>query len=63
MVCKAFDNGVGFSSGFVLFGPYQPPPLVPSCLMATIAATGPCGIFWLCACSAGASSNVASVAS
>ena len=37
-------SGVGFSSGTALFGPYQPPPLVPSCLIATIAATGPTGI-------------------
>ena len=37
-------NGVGFSSGTLEFGPYQPPPLVPSCLIATIDATGPKGI-------------------
>ncbi len=34
-------NGVGFSSATELLGPYQPPPLVPSCFTATIAATGP----------------------
>ena len=44
-VCRKFDSGVGFSSGTVLFGPYQPPPLLPSCLIATIGATGPSGIF------------------
>ncbi len=42
---SALDSGVGFSSGKLLFGPYQPPPLAPSCLAATIAATGPSGIF------------------
>ena len=39
------DNGVGFSKGTLLFGPYQPPPLLPNCLIATIGATGPSGIF------------------
>src|SRR5262245_1343820 len=32
---------VGFSNGCVLLGPKKPPPLVPSCLIATNAATGP----------------------
>ena len=40
-------RGVGFSSGTALLGPYQPPPLVPSCLMATSAATGPTGMVWV----------------
>ena len=44
-VSSRLDNGVGFSSGTALLGPYQPPPLVPSCLIATIGATGPSGIF------------------
>ncbi len=44
-ISSAFDSGVGFSSGKLLFGPYQPPPLAPSCLAATIAATGPNGSF------------------
>ncbi len=44
---SALDSGVGFSSGMLLLGPYQPPPLVPSCLAATIAATGPSGSFWV----------------
>ena len=39
------ENGVGFSSGVALLGPYQPPPLEPNCLAATIGATGPKGIF------------------
>ncbi len=43
-VSSRFDSGVGFSSGTVEFGPYQPPPFVPSCLIATIGATGPTGM-------------------
>ena len=43
-VWMRFDSGVGFSSGTAEFGPYQPPPLVPSCFTATIGATGPTGI-------------------
>ena len=31
----------GFSKGWAEFGPKKPPPLVPACLMATSAATGP----------------------
>ncbi len=34
-------QGVGFSNGWVEFGPKKPPPLVPACLIATSAATGP----------------------
>ncbi len=44
-ICRKLVSGVGFSSATVLFGPYQPPPLLPSCLIATIGATGPSGIF------------------
>jgi hypothetical protein len=44
-ISSRFENGVGFSSATVLLGPYQPPPLLPSCLIATIGATGPSGIF------------------
>ena len=44
-ISRKLENGVGFSSGTALFGPYQPPPLVPSCLTATIGETGPSGIF------------------
>ena len=43
-ISNRFDNGVGFSSAIALLGPYQPPPLVPSCLTATIGATGPSGM-------------------
>src|SRR4051812_8246176 len=34
-------HGEGFSNGWVEFGPKKPPPLVPACLIATRAATGP----------------------
>src|SRR5262245_23340856 len=34
-------QNVGFSNGWLLLGPKKPPPLVPSCLIATNAATGP----------------------
>ena len=36
-----FVHEVGFSNGWAEFGPKKPPPLVPSCLIATTAATGP----------------------
>ena len=41
IIDSAFVQRFGFSNGCVLFGPKKPPPLVPSCLMATNAATGP----------------------
>ncbi len=44
-ISRKLESGVGFSKGTLLFGPYQPPPLLPSCLIATIGATGPNGIF------------------
>src|SRR3954447_2226874 len=34
-------QGDGFSNGWAEFGPKKPPPLVPDCLIATSAATGP----------------------
>ena len=37
-------HGLGFSNGWAEFGPKKPPPLVPSCLIATRAATGPTAI-------------------
>ncbi len=40
-------QGDGFSNGWVEFGPKNPPPLVPSCLIATSAATGPRAIVWV----------------
>lgn len=45
IISSKLENGVGFSKGTELFGPYQPPPLLPNCLIATIGATGPKGIF------------------
>ena len=36
-----FVQGDGFSNGCAEFGPKNPPPLVPACLIATSAATGP----------------------
>ena len=33
--------GVGFSNGCALLALKKPPPLVPSCLMASCEATGP----------------------
>lgn len=38
---RTFDQKVGFSNGCVQLGPKNPPPFVPSCLIATNAATGP----------------------
>src|SRR3954452_23440982 len=40
-------QGVGFSYGWVELGPKKPPPLVPDCLIATSAATGPRAIAWI----------------
>ncbi len=37
-------NGVGFSSGWAELTLKKPPPLVPSCLMATCEAAGPTAI-------------------
>ncbi len=37
-------QGLGFSNGWAELGPKKPPPLVPSCLIATSAATGPTAI-------------------
>ncbi len=34
-------NGVGFSNGCAALALKKPPPLVPSCLMASCEATGP----------------------
>src|SRR3954451_21477946 len=40
-------QGEGFSNGWAEFGPKNPPPLVPACLIATSAATGPRAIVWV----------------
>ena len=37
-------KGVGFSNGWALLAPKNPPPLVPSILIASWEATGPCAI-------------------
>ena len=42
-----FDRIVGFSNGCAEFTPKNPPPFVPSCLIAIWLAAGPCGITWL----------------
>jgi hypothetical protein len=40
-IASALVQKFGFSNGWVEFGPKKPPPLVPSCLIARKAATGP----------------------
>ena len=55
-------QGVGFSNGWAEFGPKNPPPLVPACLIATSAATGPRAIVWVSNFVAAPSSVVACAA-
>ena len=43
-ICRKFENGVGFSKGWALLALKKPPPLVPSILMASCEATGPCAM-------------------
>ena len=40
-------KGVGFSSGCAELTLKKPPPLVPSCLMATWLAAGPTATIWV----------------
>jgi len=40
-------RGVGFSRGWAELTLKNPPPLVPSCLMATCEAAGPTAIAWV----------------
>jgi hypothetical protein len=40
-------TGVGFSSGWAELTPKKPPPLVPSCLIATWEAAGPRAMVWV----------------
>src|SRR3954452_1436524 len=40
-------QGDGFSKGWAELGPKYPPPLVPACLIASRAATGPRAIVCL----------------
>jgi hypothetical protein len=46
-ICKKFESGVGFSNGCALLVLKKPPPLVPSILMASCEATGPCAMLWV----------------
>ena len=43
-ICSRLLNGVGFSNGWAELALKNPPPLVPSCLMASCDATGPCAM-------------------
>ena len=40
-------SGVGFSNGCAEFALKKPPPLVPSILIASCEATGPCAMVWV----------------
>ena len=40
-ISRKFESGVGFSKGCALLALKNPPPLVPSILMASCEATGP----------------------
>ncbi len=46
-ICRKFERGVGFSKGCALLALKKPPPLVPSILMASCEATGPCAMVWV----------------
>ena len=43
-ISRKFVNGVGFSNGCALFALKKPPPFVPSSLMISCEAVGPCAI-------------------
>ena len=43
-ICRKLESGVGFSKGCALLALKKPPPLVPSILMASCEATGPCAM-------------------
>src|ERR1017187_10950850 len=43
IICRKFENGVGFSKGCAELAWVKPPPLVPIILMASCEASGPCG--------------------
>ena len=43
-ICRKFERGVGFSKGWALFALKKPPPLVPTILIASCEATGPCAM-------------------
>src|SRR3954466_11441270 len=50
-ISTRFVQGFGFSNGWAELGPKKPPPLVPDCLIAIRAATGPraivCDTIWV----------------
>ena len=46
-IWSRFEKGVGFSNGWAELALKNPPPLVPSILMASCEAKGPCSITWL----------------
>ncbi len=43
-IANQSENPVGFSNGWDELALKKPPPLVPSCLIASCEATGPSGI-------------------
>ena len=43
-ISRKLLNGVGFSNGWAELTPKNPPPLLPSCLMAICDAAGPMGM-------------------
>ena len=43
-ICRKLLSGVGFSKGWLLLALKKPPPLVPSILIASCEATGPCAM-------------------
>ncbi len=45
-ISRKFASGVGFSYGWAELALKKPPPLVPSCLMASWEAIGPIGSVW-----------------
>ncbi len=47
-ISRKFENGVGFSSGWAELALKNPPPLVPSCLMAIWDAAGPTAMTCVC---------------
>ena len=46
IISRKLLNGVGFSKGWAEFTPKNPPPLLPSCLIAICDAAGPMGRTW-----------------
>jgi hypothetical protein len=48
-IWRKFESGVGFSKGWAALAFMKPPPFVPSILIATWEAIGPCAMFWVSA--------------